>query len=140
MAATDRQHDPPYLLTALHHGRGVELMVSGDATLATVEVTARGPWSHQRGDQISAVPRLCLAGPSGAILVDLHHLDDPSGLSLRFWIAAWRQARLGPAPVHLALCLPATAALSRRLRDLQEPGPLLFATVPDARMALARRV
>ena len=57
-----------------------------------------------------------------------------------FWLRAWRQARLGPSPVHLAFSLPATTALSRRLLNLQGPQPRVFATALEARMTTAERM
>lgn len=142
MSAGDRhvQIQPPYLLTAVTRRHGVGVRVTGDASIAVVEMTVPGQWSPQLGEEVSAGLRLCLAGPSASIIVDLQHLADPYGFSMPFWLAAWRQARLGATPVHLAFCLPLTTALSRRLRNLRGPQPRVFATVPDARIAIVERI
>jgi anti-sigma regulatory factor (Ser/Thr protein kinase) len=126
---------PPYLLHA-----APEVAVVGDESTAVVEMTARGAWSRRLGDRVATGLSLCLAGPSDSIIVDLRDLDDPHGASMPFWLAAWRQARLAPSPVRLALSLPASAALSRRLRALDGPQPRVFTTVPDARVALTERM
>jgi len=131
---------PPYLLTAATDRRGVAVTISGDASTAVVELTAHGPWSRHLGEQIIAHLRLCIAGPSTAIIIDLQHLDDPYAVSVPFWLAAWRHARLEPSPAHLTFCLPTTTALSGRLRNLQGPQPRVCATVPEARIAIAERM
>ncbi len=130
----------PYLLTPATDRGGVRVTVTGDASTAVVEMVVRGPWSPNLGLQVSDGLRLCLAGPSTSILVDLQHMGDPYGVGLPFWLAAWRQARLGQSPVHLAFCLPTTTALSWRLRHLQGPQPRVFATVTEARIGIAERI
>jgi len=135
-----RPLQPPYLLTAATDRRGVGVTVSGDASSAVVELTAHGPWSRHLGDQVTAHLRLCLAGPSTAIIVDLWHLDDRYAVSMPFWLAAWRQARLEPSPAQLTFCLPTTTALSSRLRNLRGPQPRVCASVPEARIAIAERM
>jgi anti-sigma regulatory factor (Ser/Thr protein kinase) len=132
--------EPPYLLTAVPNRRAVGVTVTGDASTTVVEMAAHGQWSQQLGKQVSAGLRLCLAGPSVSIIVDLQHVDDPYGVSMPFWLTAWRQARLALSPVNLVFCLPATAALSRRLRHLNGPQPRVFGNVPEARIAIAERL
>ena len=129
----------PYLLTAAADGRGPGVTVVGDASTAVVELTPYGPWSSRRSGQVTDHLRLCFAGPSAAIIIDLQHLNDRDGASLPFWLAAWRQAKLEPSPVHLTFCLPATSMLSRRLRN-QAPQPHVCASVAGARMAIAERI
>ena len=145
MTAADRRKqvqpiEPPYLLTAVINRRGVGVAVTGDASTTVVDMVVHGQWSQHLGEQVSTGLRLCLAGPSISIIIDLQHVDDPYGVSMPFWLAAWRHARLGLPPVHLAFCLPTTTALSRRLRHLQGPQPRVFATVPEARIAIAERL
>jgi len=114
--------------------------ITGDASSAVVELTARGAWSEHLGELVAARLRLCVAGPSTAIIVDLQHLDDPYAVSMPFWLAAWRQARLEPSPAQLTFCLPTTTTLSGRLRNLQGPQPRVCATVPEARITIAGRM
>ncbi|MEV4402855.1 hypothetical protein AB0J66_11780 [Actinoplanes sp. NPDC049598] len=121
----------PYLLTTLTDGRGVAVAVTGDATTAVVEMAVHGGWSARFGDQIATCLRLCLAGPSVTAIIDLHDLEDPLGLSMPFWMAAWRRARFDTSPVDLVLCVPAASALGRRLRAAE--GPQLFAGPAPAR-------
>jgi anti-sigma regulatory factor (Ser/Thr protein kinase) len=134
-----RPLEPPYLLTTMTDRHGVSVTVTGDATTAVIEMAAHGDWSPHLGDQISAGLRLCLAGPSVSIIVDLHHLDDPSGLSMPFWMAAWRQARFASSPVCMVFCLSSTSMLSQRLRIAEGQRPRVFPTAPDARIAIATR-
>lgn len=129
--------ESPYLLTTMTDGRGVAVTVTGDATTAVVEMTTHGEWSPRFGEQVAAGLRLCLAGPSASVIIDLRQLDDVSGLSMPFWMAAWRQARLAPSPVLLVFCLPATSLLSRRLRTAEGPRPRVFASATEARIAIA---
>lgn len=131
---------PPYLLTTITDRRGVAVTIVGDATTAVVEMTAYGEWSAHLGDRFSAGLGVCLAGPSVCVIVDLHHLDDPPGLSMPFWMAAWRQARLAAAPVRMVFCLPGTGVLGRRLRSADGPRPRVFTTAPEARVAVAAHV
>ncbi|MGA5305895.1 ATP-binding protein [Nucisporomicrobium flavum] len=107
--------------------------VIGDATTAVVELAVHGGWSARFGDQIATCLRLCLAGPSITAIIDLHDLEDPLGLSMPFWMAAWRRARFDTSPVDLVLCLPGASALGRRLRAAE--GPQLFACPAQARLA-----
>lgn len=131
---------PPYLLTAATGRLGVGVSISGDASTAVVELAAHGPWSPHLGEQVTAHLRLCVAGPSTAIIIDLQHLHDPYAVSMPFWLAAWRQARLEPVPAQLTFCLPTTTTLSERLRTLRGPQPRVCATVPEARIAIAGRM
>lgn len=134
-----RLPQPPYLVTAGTNRRGVSLGITADASTAVVEMTVHGPWSEHLSHQVDAGLRLCRAGPSTSFIIDLHGMRDPYGLSMPFWSAASREAGLGPGPVRLALCLPAATALDTRLRQLDERQLPLFATMPEARMAIARR-
>ncbi|MEU8821571.1 ATP-binding protein [Actinoplanes sp. NPDC048796] len=128
----------PYLLTTLTDRRGVAVAVTGDATTAVVEMAVHGEWSTRFGDQIATCLRLCLAGPSVTAIIDLHDLEDPLGLSMPFWMAAWRRARFDTSPVDLVLCVPGASALGRRLRAAE--GPQLFAVPAQARPAVAAQV
>src|SRR5690242_10459165 len=98
--------------------------------MTVVEMTVRGRWSADLGDQVSAALRSCLAGAPAAVVVSLHGLADPSGTSLSFWLALWREARLEPVPVPLTFSTAAATRLSRRLRFLPGPQPRIYATVP----------
>ena len=115
------------------------MSVIADASTAVVEMTVRGQWSDQLGNQVDAGLRLCRAGLSTSFIIDLHRMLDPAGLSTRFWWAASREAQSGPAPARLALCLPAATVLDARLRQLNDGQLPVFATLPEARMAIARR-
>jgi hypothetical protein len=143
VTAADRraqQAEPPYLLTPVTDRLGAGVSVTGDAGIAVVEVAAHGRWSPILGEQVSAVMRMCLAGPSPSIIVDLRDLRDPHGASLPHWLALWRQARFGAAPVQVTFSLPVTAALSRRLRYHRGPQPRVFETVREARIGIAERL
>ena len=130
-----RPLQPPYLVTASTDRRGVSVGITADASTAVVEMALHGPWSQHLGSQVTAGLRQCLAGPSASIIIDLHDVGDAYGVSKPFWAAAWRAARLAPRPVQLVLCLPTTKTLDCRLRHMQGPRPMLFATMPEARIA-----
>ncbi len=123
---------PPYLVTAGPDRRGSSVGVTADAGTAVVEMSVHGPWSDHLGERVTSRLRLCLAGPSTAVVVDLHGLGDPDGLSMPFWVATWQDA----APVRVALCLPASSSLDQRLRHAAAR-PLTYPTMPEARMAIA---
>jgi anti-sigma regulatory factor (Ser/Thr protein kinase) len=114
--------------------------VLADASTAVVEMTVHGAWSQHLGGQVAAIMRLCLAGPAASIIVDLHDLGDPHGVSLRFWSAMSREARLGTAPAQLALCVPAMTMLDSRLRQPDGNEPRVYATMSEARSAIAGRL
>ena len=129
--------EPPYLVTASVDRRGVSVSVTADASTAAVEMTVHGQWSQHLGSQVAAGLQLCRAGPSAFIIIDLHDLTDPYGVSLAFWWKACRDASLGPTPVRLALCLPTMTTLDSRLRHPDGQQTAVFATMPEARMAIA---
>jgi anti-sigma regulatory factor (Ser/Thr protein kinase) len=114
--------------------------VIADVSSTVVEMTVHGRWSRQLGSKVTAGLRLCLSGPSEALIVDLHDLDDLHGVSRPYWMAAQRTARHGPAPVHLALCTPPATMLDYRLRHHDGSPTLLFATMTEARIAIDGRV
>jgi anti-sigma regulatory factor (Ser/Thr protein kinase) len=130
----------PYLITPATDRHGVGVTITGDASTAVVQLAAHGPWSDHLGEQVTARLGLCFAGPSTAVIIDLQDMDDPYAVSMPFWLAAWRQARLQPSPAQLTFCLPTTTALSGRLRNRQGPQPRVCATVPEARIAVAERI
>jgi anti-sigma regulatory factor (Ser/Thr protein kinase) len=145
VTATDRGErarplQPPYLVTTSTDRRGVSVGITADASTAVVEMAVHGPWSRHLGSQVAAGLRLCLAGPSASIIIDLHDVVDAHGASQPFWAAAWRAAGLAPTPVRLTLCLPTTTTLDNRLRRMRGPRPMLFATMSEARIATAGRL
>ncbi|WP_212994828.1 ATP-binding protein [Actinoplanes auranticolor] len=131
---------PPYFVTTGTHQGGVSVDVTADASTTVVEMTVRGQWSQQLGNQVTAGLRRCLAGPCEAVIIDMHNVGDLHGASLPYWLAAQRTARLGPAPVHLAFCSPPATMLNYRLRHQEGTSPLLFATMSQARIAIAGKV
>jgi hypothetical protein len=141
VTATDRGERvqplrPPFLVAAATGRHGVSVGVTADASTAVVEMAVHGPWSGHLGREVTAGLGLCLAGPSVSIIIDLHDVRDPHGVSQPYWAAAWRAA----APVRLVLCLPTMTTLDTRLRHMRGPRPALFATMPEARMATAGRL
>lgn len=127
----------PYLVAASTYGRGVSVGVVADAGTAVVEMTVHGPWSQHLDSQVTAGLRLCRAGPCASVIIDLHDLSDPYGLSYPFWSEAVREASVGPAPVWLALCVRGMTTLDGRLGASDGQNSLVFATMPEARTAIA---
>jgi len=132
----DPSLQPPYLVTASTDHRGVAVAVTADASTAVVEMAVHGMWSPRLGSQVAARLRLCTAGPAASIIVDLHDVGDTYGVSQPFWTRAWRAAWLTSTPARLTLCLPTTTALGSRLRQIRGPRPMLYATMPEARVAV----
>ena len=54
---------PPYFVTTGTSDGGVSVGVTADASTTVVEMTVRGQWSPQLGNQVTAGLRHCLAGP-----------------------------------------------------------------------------
>lgn len=131
--------EPSHLLDAVTDRLGAGVAVAADPDLAMVELAVRGQWSPSLAEQTSAALRLCLAGPSTSIIVDLSDLGDPDGVSVSHRLMLWRRARLGTAPVRMTFCLPRATVFSRRVRFLQGPQPQVFASVLEARTAIGRR-
>ena len=123
---------PPYLVTAGLDQRGSAVGVTADASTAVIEMSVHGPWSDHLGERVTTGLRLCLAGPSTSVIVDLHGLADPDGASMPFWTATCQDA----APVRIALCLPRSSTLDRRLHH-SPARPLTYSTMPEARIAIA---
>ncbi|MGA5299534.1 ATP-binding protein [Nucisporomicrobium flavum] len=127
----------PYLVTTGVDRRAVAVEVTADASVTVVEMTVHGRWSEQLGGQVADAVRLCLAGPTRAIIIDLRDVGDLHGSSLPFWAAAARSARLAPIPARLALCLPPGTMLDHRLRHTEAGVPRAFPTMAEARIVLA---
>ncbi|MEV8505045.1 ATP-binding protein [Actinoplanes sp. NPDC051475] len=117
------------------------MQITADFATAVVELSVHGRWSQRLGMEVSAAIRNCLAEPPSAIIADLRDLGDPDGTSMPLWMAARRAAIVQQPPVQLALCLPTTAGLDRRMRraGAQQHLPL-FATMPEARAVVAARL
>ncbi|MBB2943197.1 anti-sigma regulatory factor (Ser/Thr protein kinase) [Actinoplanes lutulentus] len=130
---------PPYLLTTGTAHRGVSVGVAADASSTVVEMTVHGRWSPELRDQVADTLRMCEAGPTTGIIIDLQNMGDLHGVSLPFWTHAARSGRLGSV-LLLALCLPTATMLSYRLRQSDGRQPLVFPTVPQARVAIAGRM
>ncbi|MEV6490265.1 ATP-binding protein [Actinoplanes sp. NPDC051633] len=135
-----RPAQPPFLVTTGTDRRALSVGVVADASGAVIEMTVHGRWSQQLAAKAAATLQLCLAGPTASIIVDLHSLADSNGMSRPFWVAVERTARLGPAPFRLALCLTPKTMLDNRLRHSEAHRPLMFATMPEARQAIAERL
>ena len=133
------QMHPPYFFAGNDSDGSLE--VTADFASAVVELTVHGRWSQRLGMDASAVIRKCLAQPPSAIIIDLHDLADHDGTSMALWLAVRRAATVLQPPVQLALCLPPDASLNRRLRRSGAEWHLhMFATMPDARSAVASRL
>ena len=101
----------------------------GTATGIT-ELTVHGRWSSRLGTDVCEAIRDCLAGRPPYLLVDLHDLSDPDAASLSLWLAVRRAGAVKRPAVRLALCLPTTAPLHRRLRRFGSHPLPLFTSMP----------
>jgi anti-sigma regulatory factor (Ser/Thr protein kinase) len=139
--AARRYAEPPYLFTAPRAGAGALVTVSADLDTAMVEIGVHGRWSSRLGGDVSAAIGKCLAEPPAGIIADLRDLGDPGAASAPLWLGAFRTTSVPRPPVQFALCLPTATALNRRLRRAAEARRLpLFATMAEARTAVARRL
>ncbi|GAA2908604.1 hypothetical protein Acy02nite_88260 [Actinoplanes cyaneus] len=127
----------PFLVTVGTDRNGVSVRVTADASTTVVEMSVHGRWSQQLGNQVADSLRRCLAGPCEAIVIDVSDIGDLHGVSLPYWSAAVREARLGPAPVQVALCCRPATMLDYRLRHQDGPPLTVFRTMTQARIAIA---
>ncbi|GID66851.1 hypothetical protein Acy02nite_47320 [Actinoplanes cyaneus] len=108
-----------------------------DQVAAVVEIAVHGSWSHTLGLDVSAALRDAFAGRPAAIIVNLHGLSDDEATSLPLWLAARRAAAVIRPPVRLALCLPTATVLQQRLQYIGAQRLPMYATMPEARTAVA---
>ncbi|WP_433727231.1 ATP-binding protein [Actinoplanes sp. CA-051413] len=131
---------PPYLLDngGDHSGSGVS--VTCDVDTAVVEMVVSGQWTRRLALDIYTVLRKCLAEHPAAVIVDLQGLKDRHADSAAMWLAAHRATTGLQPPVQLALAVPASGSLSRRLHwiGISRSVPI-FTTVEQARTAVISR-
>ncbi|WP_433790297.1 ATP-binding protein [Actinoplanes sp. CA-252034] len=109
-----------------------------DADTAVIELSVWGGWDRRLAAQARTVLDKCLAEHPTGVIVDLHQLRDPHAVSASLWLTACSQGAAMEPPIAVAVCVPATAPLARRLRRLGARDWLvLYATVPQARDAMA---
>jgi hypothetical protein len=111
--------------------------VTSGGTPALTEIGVHGRWSDRLGAEVSAGLRQRLGERPGAIIIDLRDLLDPDGASLGLWLATRRACAVVRPLVGLALCLPGTTVLDRRLRRIDANRLPRFATMHEARAAMA---
>jgi hypothetical protein len=100
-----------------------------------IEMEVHGRWSHRLGVEVSADIRRRLRQRPTQLIIDLRGLIDPDGASLALWLATRRVCSAMRPQVALALCLPATTTLDRRLRRIDATRLARFTTMPGARAA-----
>jgi hypothetical protein len=122
----------------LENGEPPEPTITSDEYGATLVVAMHGSWNGRSQVRLSEVVHKRLAEHPPALVLDLHHLDDPAAGSAPLWLTAARTAGSMHPPVRLALSLPSGTALAARL-DQDAAGVCVptFATVAQARAALA---
>jgi hypothetical protein len=110
--------------------------LTSGGTTALTEIGVHGPWSYRLGAEVSAGIRSRLLERPTAMIIDLCDLFDPDGASLALWLATRRACTVVRPPVGLALCLPNTTRLDRRLRRIDGNRLPRFTTMPEARAAM----
>jgi hypothetical protein len=129
---------PPYLLGNGDHENGSGVSVTYDIDTAVIEMVVAGRWTKRLALDIYTALCKCLAEHPSAIIVNLHHLDDPSADSAAMWLAASTAAGGLQPPVQIALSVPASQPLSHRLRWAGvTPTVPMFTTTKQARTAAA---
>jgi hypothetical protein len=112
------------------------LSFTSEGTTALVEIGVHGRWSYLLGAEVSAGIRRRLGERPAAIIIDLYGLFDPDGASLALWLATRRACKVIRPSISLALCLPNTTKLDRRLRRIDAKRLPRFTTMPEARTAM----
>ncbi|GAA4938721.1 ATP-binding protein [Actinoplanes utahensis] len=111
-----------------------------DADTAVIEFSVWGDWDRRLSAQARVVLDKCLAEHPTGLIIDLHRLHDPHAVSAPLWLTACAKAAAMQPPAAVAVCLPASAPLARRLRRLGARDWLvLYASVPQARAVLSGR-
>jgi anti-sigma regulatory factor (Ser/Thr protein kinase) len=118
----------------LEDGEPAEATITSDEYGAMLVVTVHGSWNERSPSRLNAVVRKCLAEHPPALVLDLHHLDDPEAASASLWLTLARAAESMQPPVRLAVCLSPCSQLAARL-DAVWVVPT-FATALQARAAL----
>jgi hypothetical protein len=109
---------------------------TSDGTAELPEIGVHGRWSYRLGADVSAGIRRRLRDRPTALIIDLGDLIDPDGASLPLWLATRRACAVVRPPIGLALCLPNTTTLDRRLRRIGAQRLPRFTTMPEARTAM----
>ena len=132
---------PPYLINRVPAGSDGCVSVTADETAGVVEVTVHGRWSPALRIEAWTAVTKCFAEHPLAVLVDLQDLGDPLASSApAWWSMGMTGARMVP-PVSVVVCLPPATALAARLNRLGAKRYLpVFATLPEARIAVAGRL
>ncbi len=126
----------------MHPGAGGEPMspafpsVTSAGTAELPEIEVHGRWSYRLGAEVTDGIRDRLREHPAALIIDLGDLVDPDGASLPLWLATRRACAVVRPPVGLALCLPNTTMLDRRLRRIGAQRLPRFTTMPEARTAM----
>jgi anti-sigma regulatory factor (Ser/Thr protein kinase) len=120
------------------NGEPAEATITSDEYGAMLVVAVHGSWNQRSQARLSEVLRKRLADHPAAVVVDLHHLDDPAAASASLWLTAAHSAGDMHPPVHMALCLPPGTALAARMNRRGETTLVpMFSSVAQARAALA---
>ncbi|GGQ71602.1 ATP-binding protein [Couchioplanes azureus] len=136
-----RKFGLPYLLRHAPAGADGCFSVTADVNAGVIEAAVRGRWSPSlRSTAWTAVSELFSEHPR-AVIADLHDLGDPLAASApAWWTMGMTGARMRP-PVPFVVCLPPATALAARLKRLGARRQLpMFATMPEARVAVAGRL
>ena len=112
-----------------------EPTITSDEYGAVLVMMVHGSWNPRSLLRLGNTVRNCLAEHPSALIIDLHHLDDPEAASAPLWVTAAQTAAALRPPVHLALSLPSATALAARAHQHLPT----FASVTQARAALAGR-
>ena len=122
----------------LENAEPPEPTITSDEYGAMLVVAVHSSWDGHSQVQLSEVVHACLDEHPPALVLDLHHLDDPAAGSAALWLTAARTAGSMHPPVRLALCLPSSTALAGRLDQHAAMVCVpTFASVAQARAALA---
>jgi anti-sigma regulatory factor (Ser/Thr protein kinase) len=91
-----------------------EPTITSDEYGAVLVMMVHGSWNPRSLLRLSNTVRDCLAEHPSALIINLHHLDDPEAASAPLWVTAAQTAAALRPPVHLALSLPPATALAAR--------------------------
>ncbi|MEU8236237.1 ATP-binding protein [Actinoplanes sp. NPDC048967] len=133
--------NPPYLMSRTPAGSDGCVSVTADAAARVLEVAVHGRWTPALRMRAWTAVTKCFVEHPSAVVVDLRDLGDPLAASApAWWTMAMTGARMVP-PVSVVASLPATTALAARLNRLGAKRQLpVFATMPEARVAVTSRL
>ncbi|MEV7626500.1 ATP-binding protein [Actinoplanes sp. NPDC089786] len=131
---------PPYLLDNGAEAAGSGVFVTYNVDTAVTEMVVFGQWTRRLASDTYIVLQKCLVEHPSAVIVSLHRLDDRHADSAALWLVADKAAASMQPPVQIALVIPGSGPLPRRLHRLGLPRTVpLYTAMSEAYTAVVSR-